>query len=322
MKYFLTILLSLSLWAAQAQHKKLVVAQDGSGDYTSVQEAIDAIPAFPVGGVEVFVKNGTYREKVVIPSWKTDIHLIGEDKHKTIIAWDDYSGKGDINTFTSYTVLVQGNGFRAENITFENTAGPVGQAVALHVEADRAVFRNCRIVGDQDTLYVGVGGSRQYFVDCYIEGTTDFIFGPATSVFERCTIQCKKNSYITAASTPEGQPFGFVFLNCTVTAADDKLKVYLGRPWRPFAQTVFLNTKLGQHIRPEGWHNWNKPEAEQTAFYAEYNSSGLGAMPEKRVAWAKQLTDKEAKRYTVETILAGKDNWKPTLKKASAASTK
>jgi pectinesterase len=313
MRVVLVIVCLLFNLVAAAQQKKLVVAQDGSGDYTSVQEAIDAIPAFPVGGVEVFVKNGTYREKVVIPSWKTDIRLIGEDKNKTIISWGDYSGKGDINTFTSYTVLVQGNGFRAENITFENTAGPVGQAVALHVEADRAVFRNCRIIGDQDTLYVGVGGSRQYFVDCYIEGTTDFIFGPATSVFERCTIQCKKNSYITAASTPEGQPFGFVFLNCTVTAADEKLQVYLGRPWRPFAQTVFLNTQLGKHIRPEGWHNWSKPEAEKTAYYAEYNSTGAGASPKTRVTWTKQLTAKEAKRYTLETILAGKDNWKPVL---------
>ncbi|MDX5417819.1 MAG: pectinesterase family protein [Hymenobacteraceae bacterium] len=322
MRYLLSIPFLLISLVALAQPKKLVVAQDGSGDYSSVQQAIDAIPAFPVGGVQVLVKNGTYREKVVIPSWKTDVTLIGEDKHRTIISWDDYSGKGDINTFTSYTVLVQGNGFRAENITFENTAGPVGQAVALHVEADRAVFRNCRIIGDQDTVYVGVGGSRQYFVDCYIEGTTDFIFGPATAVFERCTIQCKKNSYITAASTPEGQPFGLVFLNCTVTSAGEKLQVYLGRPWRPYAQTVFLNTQLGKHIRPAGWHNWNKPEAEQTAFYAEYNSSGPGAIPAERVKWSRQLTAKEAKRFTPETILAGKDNWKPELKAKSAAGTK
>ncbi len=313
MRILLAIACLFSALTALAQQKRLVVAQDGSGDYASVQQAIDAIPAFPVGGVEVFVKQGTYREKVVIPSWKTDIRLIGESKEKTIISWDDYSGKDGLNTFTSYTVLVQGNGFRAENITFENTAGPVGQAVALHVEADRAVFRNCRIVGDQDTLYCGVGGSRQYFVDCYIEGTTDFIFGPATAVFERCTIQCKKNSYITAASTPEGQPFGFVFMDCRITAADEKLQVYLGRPWRPFAQTVFLNTHMGRHIRAEGWHNWSKPEAEKTALYGEYNSSGPGASPKTRVAWAKQLTAKEAKSYTLETVLAGKDNWKPHL---------
>jgi pectinesterase len=322
MRLLLSIACLLISLAALAQPQRLVVAQDGSGDYTSVRQAIDAIPAFPVGGVEVFVRNGVYKEKVIVPSWKTDIRLVGESKEKTIIAWDDYSGKGDINTFTSYTVLVQGNGFRAENITFENTAGPVGQAVALHVEADRAVFRNCRIIGDQDTLYCGVGGSRQYFVDCYIEGTTDFIFGPATAVFERCIIQCKKNSYITAASTPKGQPFGFVFLNCTVTAADEKLQVYLGRPWRPFAQTVFLNTHLGKHIRPEGWHNWSKPEAEKTAFYAEFNSTGPGASPKTRVAWAKQLTAKEAKRYTLETVLAGTDNWRPETKAARAAGDK
>ncbi|GAB3198230.1 pectin methylesterase-like acyl-CoA thioesterase [Pontibacter aydingkolensis] len=194
MKSIITILvLFFSYFQLHAQPVKLVVAQDGSGDYTSVQAAVDAVPAFPVNGVEIFVKNGTYREKLIIPSWKTNINLIGESKENTIISWDDHSGKGDINTFTSYTVLVQGNNFRAENITFENTAGPgVGQAVALHVEADRCVFKNCRIIGDQDTLYAGVANSRQYYINCYIEGTTDFIFGPATAVFDNCTIHCKK----------------------------------------------------------------------------------------------------------------------------------
>ncbi|WP_018479496.1 pectinesterase family protein [Pontibacter roseus] len=289
----------------------MVVSQDGSGDYTSIQAAVDAVPAFPTERIEIHIRKGTYREKLIIPSWKTNLSFIGESKENTIISWDDYSGKGDINTFTSYTVLVQGNGFEAENITFQNTAGPVGQAVALHVEADRCVFRNCNIIGDQDTLYAGVANSRQYYVNCYIEGTTDFIFGPATAVFENCTIHCKKNSYITAASTPEGQPFGFVFLDCKVTASDEKLQVYLGRPWRPFAQTVFLNTTLGKHIRPEGWHNWNKPDAEKTAFYAEHKSKGPGAAPKSRVAWAKQLKAKEAKKYNPAAILAGTDNWKP-----------
>lgn len=296
---------------ATAQQKKLVVAQDGSGDYTTVQAAIDAIPAFPVEGVEVFVKNGTYREKVIIPSWKTNVSMVGESKENTIIIWNDYSGKGDINTFTSYTVLVQGNDFSAENITFENNAGRVGQAVALHVEADRAVFKNCRIIGDQDTLYAGVDNSRQYYYNCYIEGTTDFIFGPATAVFENCVIHCKKNSYITAASTPKGQPYGFVFLNCKVTASEEAQKVYLGRPWRPYAQTVFINTVLGEHIRPEGWHNWSKPDAEKTAFYAEHKSKGPGASVKTRVTWSKQLSAREVKKYKPAIILAGDDNWNP-----------
>lgn len=211
MKVLTALLFFLSILSVQAQQQRLVVALDGSGDYTSIQAAVDAVRAFPLERVEIFIRNGVYREKIVVPSWKTSISFIGESKENTIIRWDDYSGKGDINTFTSYTVLVQGNGFRAKNITFENTAGPVGQAVALHVEADRCVFENCNIIGNQDTLYAGVDNSRQYYKDCYIEGTTDFIFGPATVGFENCTIHCKKNSYNTAASTPQGQDFGFVF---------------------------------------------------------------------------------------------------------------
>jgi pectinesterase len=154
----------LLFWALtlQAQQEKLVVVQDGTGDYTTIQAAVDAIPAFPAGGVEVYIKKGTYREKIIIPSWKTNSSFIGEQKEQTIVSWDDYSGKGDINTFASYTALVQGNGFRAEKMTFENIAGPVGQAVALHVETDRCVFKNCRIIGNQDILYAGVDNSRQY----------------------------------------------------------------------------------------------------------------------------------------------------------------
>ncbi|MFC6998920.1 pectinesterase family protein [Rufibacter roseus] len=311
MKWLLLTVIGLCSFLAQAQQKMLVVAQDGSGDYTTIQSAVDAIPAFPENRIEIHIKNGTYREKLVISSWKTNVSFIGEDREKTVIVWDDYSGKGDINTFTSYTVLVQGNGFRAENITFLNNAGPVGQAVALHVEADRCVFKNCRIISDQDTLYAGVDNSRQYYLNCYIEGTTDFIFGPATAFFENCTVHSKKNSYITAASTPQGQPHGFVFLNCTFTSNEAATKVYLGRPWRPYAKTVYLHAKLGDHIRPEGWHNWKKPEAEKTTFYAEYKSTGLGANPKQRVAWSKQLKKKEAKAYTPEKVLAGDDNWKP-----------
>jgi pectinesterase len=310
-KWTAVVFLALVGFLAQAQQKKLVVAQDGSGDYTTIQTALDAIPAFPEERLEIHIKNGLYKEKLVISSWKTRISFIGEDRDKTIIVWDDYSGKGAINTFTSYTVLVQGNEFRAENITFENNAGPVGQAVALHVEADRCVFKNCRILGNQDTIYAGVDNSRQYYVNCYIEGTTDFIFGPATAVFENCTIHTKKNSYITAASTPQGQPHGFVFLNCKLTASPEATKVYLGRPWRPYAQTVFLNTQMGAFIRPEGWHNWKKPEAEKTTFYAEYKSKGPGAAPDKREPWSKQLTKKEAKKLTPEAVLAGQDKWNP-----------
>ncbi len=289
---------------------KIVVAADGSGDYTTVQEAINRTRHYADGRTFIYLKPGTYREKVEVFSWTPKVSLIGEDPRTTIITFDDYSGKGNINTFTSWTFKVMGNDFYAENITFENSAGPVGQAVALHVEADRCVFRNCRFVGNQDTIFTGGEASRQYFDHCYIEGTTDFIFGPATAVFDACQIHSKKNSYITAASTGKGKEFGYVFLSCNLTASPDATKVYLGRPWRSFARTVFIKCEMGAHIRPEGWHNWNKPDAEKTTCYAEYKSTGPGAAPEKRVHWSKQLDDRELTSYTVENILRGSDNWK------------
>jgi pectinesterase len=285
------------------QGKKVVVAQDGSADFVTIQAAVNSMPDHSQIRLTIEIKNGIYREKLVIPSWKTKITLVGEDKDKTIITWDDYSGKDKHNTFTSYTVLVQGNDFHADNVTFENSAGPaVAQAVALHVEADRCIFRNCRIIANQDTLYTGVDNSRQYYVDCYIEGTTDFIFGPATAVFSRCHIHGKKNSYITAASTPQHKDFGYVFMDCKITTSPETKRLYLGRPWRPFAKTVFLNCALSEGILPEGWHNWSKPDAEKTSFYAEYNSTGKGANKSARVPWSHQLTDKEAREYTLENI--------------------
>lgn len=305
---FLYFLFGSSLMLA-AQGKKVVVAADGSGDFTSIQAAVNAMPDHSILRLTIFVKNGVYQEKLVIPSWKTNITMIGEDNQKTIITWNDYSGKGNHNTFTSHSVLVQGNDFRAENITFENSAGTgVGQAVALHVEADRCVFLNCRMIANQDTLYTGVDNSRQYYVNCYIEGTTDFIFGPATAMFENCHIHGKKNSYITAASTPAHQRFGYVFKNCKITTSPETTKLYLGRPWRPYAKTVFLHCNLADSILPEGWHNWNKPDAEKTAFYAEYKSTGPGARSGQRVSWSHQLTDEQASEYTVENVFG---NWKP-----------
>lgn len=312
MRNILTILLLITSLSVLAQQKKITVAKDGSGDYSTIQEAVNASRAFPLERVEIFIKNGVYEEKLVIPSWNTDISLIGEDVDKTVITWNDHSGKGDINTFTSYTMKVEGNDFYAENLTIRNTAGrTAGQAVALHVEGDRAVFNNCKIIGDQDTLYAGVDNSRQYYKDCVIEGTTDFIFGPATAVFEDCLIICKKNSYITAASTTPSQDFGFVFLDCKITVTEQADKVYLGRPWRANAKTVFINTEMDVKVRPEGWHNWNKPEAEKTTFYAEYKSYGPGAKKEDRVSWSKQLSAEEVEKYTVQNILSGSDNWNP-----------
>jgi pectinesterase len=294
---------------------RLTVAADGSGEYRTIQEAVLAVRDFMQVSAVIFIKNGTYREKLLIPSQKTNITLLGESREGVVIAYGDYSGDADKHsTYTSSTVRVQGNDFTAENITFENTAGRVGQAVALHVEGDRATFRNCWMLGNQDTLFLALENSRQYYQNCYIEGTTDFIFGASTAVFEGCTIHSKTNSYITAASTWPRQPFGLVFLNCKLTAAPEATKVYLGRPWRPHARTVFLRTEMGAHIRPEGWENWGKASNEATAYYAEFGSTGPGASSQGRVKWVRQLTAKEARQYTLKTIFAGPIGWEPVRK--------
>lgn len=278
------------------------VAKDGSGDYKFIQDAIDAMRVFPLEPITLYIKNGVYNEKIELPANNTDVSFIGESVEKTIITFNDYSGRGKINTFTSYTAKISGNRFVAENITFVNAAGPVGQALALYVDADKAVFKNCRFLGHQDTIYVAGENARQYFIDCFIEGTTDFIFGPSTAVFQNCTIRAKSNSYITAANTTAGKKFGFVFLDCKIIADSAVTKLYMGRPWRAFSKTVFIRCKMPEQIASEGWNNWGNPENEKTVFYAEYKNTGTGADYSQRVAWAKQLTEKEAKDYSVENI--------------------
>jgi len=300
-----------------AAEKKIVdyitVAQDGSGDFTKIQDAIYATPAFPYDKVTIFIKNGIYNEKVRIPEWNTNVFLKGESKENTIITFDDNFSKialGRNSTFYTYTLLVEGDDFTASNLTIKNTSGEHGQAIALSVVANRAKIINCNLLGNQDTLYLSGKEAKQYFKDCYIEGTTDFIFGGATALFENCTIHSIKSSYITAASTPEGTSFGFVFKNCKLTASPEAKEVYLGRPWRIYAKTVFINCEMGKQIKPEGWENWSKPEAEKKAFYAEYNCSGEGFQPSKRVKWSYQLSKKEATQYSIENILKDKiANW-------------
>lgn len=295
----------------------MVVAYDGSGDYKTVQEAINAVPDFRSKETRIFIKNGTYKEKLILPASKNNVTFIGEDAKSTVLTFDDYAQKlnkfgEEIGTTGSSSFFIFGNDFTAKNITFENSAGPVGQAVAVRVNGDRIIFENCRFLGNQDTLYPNGKDSRQYYKNCYIEGTTDFIFGWSTAVFENCEIFSKEGGhYITAASTEKESPFGFVFINCKLTGDAPARDVYLGRPWRDYAQTVFINTKMGDHIKKEGWHNWSKPTAEKTAFYAEHNSSGPGAAPKERVKWSKQLSVKEAQKYTAENILKGEDNWNP-----------
>lgn len=285
---------------------EIVVAQDGSGDFETIQKAIDATKAFPDKRITIFIKNGIYREKVRIPSWNTQLSLIGEDAEKTIITFDDYFDKinrGRNSTFFTYTLLVEADDFYAENLTIENSAGPVGQAVALHVEGNRCVLKNCRILGNQDTLYLSGENSSQFFSGCFIEGTTDFIFGSATAVFSQCTIVSKKDSYITAANTDEGKEFGFVFIDCDLKAIDGVGQVYLGRPWRPYAKTVFMQCRLAAHIVPEGWKEWSNAENKTTTFYAEYMNTGAGADISKRVSWSQQLADEEVQKYTMQNIL-------------------
>lgn len=301
--------------AAHATETTLVVASDGSGQYTKVQDAVMAIPdGRRDSPVVIHVKPGTYKELVYVQREKRFFRLVGDDAKSTVLTYDlnakilDKDGK-PIGTFRTPSTLIDADDFTAENITFENSAGPVGQALAIRVDGDCAVFRNCRFLGWQDTMLLNRG--RQYFDHCYIEGHVDFIFGGATAYFDHCHIQCLKNGYITAASTPDSEPYGFVFSNCKITAASPDVRTYLGRPWRAFAAVTFLNTEMSDCVWPAGWHNWDHPEREQTARYAEYHSTGPGANPAERVKWARELSEEQARAITAPKVLAGHDDWNP-----------
>lgn len=295
-------------------HYDLVVAKDGSGDFFTVQEAINAVPDYRKNArTTILIKEGSYKEKVIIPASKNAVSLIGQGEVK--ITYDDYASKPNIfgenkGTSGSSSCYIYAPDFYAENITFENTSGPVGQAVACFVSADRAYFKKCRFLGFQDTLYTYGKGCRQYYDECYIKGTVDFIFGWSTAVFNRCHIHSIGNGYITAPSTDKGQKYGYVFYNCEITANSDVDKVYLSRPWRPYAQAVFIQCNMGKHILPEGWDNWRNKNNEKTVFYAEYKSKGEGANPGKRVAYSKQLKNTEG--YSIEEVLSGNDGWNPS----------
>lgn len=309
MKKILLIFLLLLAGNVYAVKYDLVVAKDGSGNFTSIQAAISSIRDFrPEGRTVIFIKNGVYKEKVVLPTQKTEITLIGEDRDSTILTWDDHANINKMGTFKTYTFLIQGNDIVLENLTIENNAPRLGQAVALHVEGDRVAFFNCRFLGNQDTVYLGREGCRNYFSGCYIEGTTDFIFGASTAWFEGCTIRGKVNSYLTAASTPKNSAYGFVFNKCTIETADSVNSVYLGRPWRSYAYTLFKDCQMIGKIRPEGWSNWSNAKNEQTARYAEYHNSGPGSNVSKRVSWSRQLTKKEASKVELKTVFR---NWNP-----------
>ena len=315
--------------------KTIYVNQDGTKDATTIKEAFALALQIPAEyAVEIQIGAGTYKEKLDLE--RNNVTLLGEDAETTVLTFDDYGlfmmpdgiKRG---TFRSYTIFVHGDNFAAKNLTFANTAGfgpKVGQAVAVYADGARMTFENCRFLGRQDTLFTaplpptviewgGFRGPREnaprdngihYYKNCYIEGDVDFIFGGATAYFEECQIHSlTRNSdpdgYITAASTPEGQPYGYVFDHCRFTSDCAPETVYLGRPWRNFAKTVILHSELGAHIKKEGWHDWNKEEAKEQAYYAEYENYGPGASPETRVSWSHQLTKEEASAYTKENIL-------------------
>ena len=314
MRKVLGLLLLLSVvsaaWAQERQDT-IVVSRDGTGNFRTLQEAIESARAFMDYTVTIYVKNGVYKEKVIVPSWVENIDIIGEDRDKTIITYDDHANINKMGTFRTYTVKVEGSDITFKNLTIENNAAQLGQAVALHTEGDRLKFINCRILGNQDTIYTGAKFTRLSFKDSSIDGTTDFIFGPSTALFEDCIIHSKRNSYVTAASTPKEAKYGYVFKHCKLTAEPGVDKVYLGRPWRPYAYTLFIECELGKHIVLAGWHNWGKQSNEETARYMEYKNTGEGANASERVAWSKQLTKKEAEAVTVDAIFGTQSNWNP-----------
>jgi pectinesterase len=297
-----------------AQPVKKIVDANGKGNFKTIQAAFDDIPLNNKRPVTVYIRNGIYKEKLHLDSSKNFVTVIGEDKFNTILTYDDHTGKlspkGDtINTRTSWSFMIRADNFTAKNITFQNDAGfNAGQAVAVESDGDKAIFKNCRFIGNQDVLFTNSDRSRQYYENCYIEGTTDFIFGSSTVWFEQCHIHSKKNSHVTAASTPKEHAFGYVFNDCILTGDTSLHSVSLGRPWRPYASVTYIHCFIGEHIKPEGWSNWNNTDNYKTTRYSEYKNYGASADPSKRISWSKQLTGEEVKKYTLKNVFG---NWDP-----------
>jgi pectinesterase len=298
-----------------AAQTNLVVAADGSGQFKTVQEAVLSAPAGSRNHPAVIhIKPGTYKELVYVQREKSFVKLVGDDPGKTILTYNLQANlpgpdSKSIGTFRTPSTTIDADDFTAENLTFENSAGAGGQALAIRVDGDRATFRNCRFLGWQDTILLNRG--RHYFENCFIAGHVDFIFGAATAWFEKCAIHCLGDGYITAASTPADRPFGFVFSNCKITGDKPEARACLGRPWRNYASTIFLNTEMSGVVRPEGWNDWKKTETHETARYAEFGSTGPGGNSKQRVDWSKQLTKAEAAAITPEKVLGGADGWNP-----------
>ena len=315
-------------------HYDIVVDKKGFGDYFTIQEAINAVPDYSHEKITtILVREGIYKEMVTIPHNKFRIKISGQGADKTVLTYDKYAEKlwpdsdFKMGTSGSATIYMHSSYVTIEDMTIENSAGEgkeIGQAVAVFTDGDFIFFHRCRLIGNQDTLYTygryGKDGGikRNYFLDCYIEGTTDFIFGPSIAYFENCTLHSKKNSYVTAASTLKGEKYGYVFKKCRLTAAEGIDKCYLGRPWGAYAKTVFIRCYLGSHILPAGWHDWEKsgkPDTKKNSYYAEYKNFGPGAAGKKeRVKWSRQLTEKQAAEYTFEKVMYQKNDgivWDP-----------
>lgn len=290
---------------------RVVVARDGSGNFTTIQRAIDHAPPEGNGRLIIAIRPGVYRQRLVVPQDRPRVTFLGlgKDPSDVVITYN-MSAKEAGSTFVSSTVNVQGTEFQARNVTFENTYGSGSQAVALSIHSDRASFHHCRFIGWQDTLYAAYG--RQYYDHCFIEGAVDFIFGNAAAVFDHCVIESAGNGYITAQSRviPNG-PTGYVFYHCRLIAKNPGVRAYLGRPWRQYSRVVYINCWMGSQIRPSGWNNWDNPANEKTAWYAEYGSTGPGARPQDRVKWERKLSASEVKQFLPDNFLRGSDSWRP-----------
>lgn len=305
----------------------------GGGDFRTIQACFDALPSKPAAWRTVVIMPGTYREKVTLDVYKDKVRIVAGGTEPVRIVWNDYSGKVvdgyEMTTYDSYTMSLQADDVCMNGIIVENDAGRVGQAVALETRGDRIRLFACTLLGDQDTFFTRGYVSRVYLSCCYIEGTTDFIFGPSIVLFDDCHIHCKADSFITAASTTERNRYGYVFRDCGVTVAEGVTKVYLGRPWKSTARTVWLACDLPAAIRSEGWRDWHDAARKGDVYYAEWRCTGPGADRTGRVGWSRALTDAEAAEYTPQRIFAKKTgseqfrtDWDPTLSPCGAETDK
>lgn len=312
MKYLLAILVwVVSFGTAAAREAVYTVDCNGGGDFLTVQACFDALPSKPTKWRTVRILPGTYREKVTLDVYKDRVRIVGVGGASAVrIVWNDYSGKVvdgyEMSTYDTWTLSLQADDVLLEGVTVENDAGRVGQAVALETRGDRIRIDRCRLVGDQDTFFTKGYVSRVWVTDTWIEGTTDFIFGPSIVLFDRCRIHGKADSFLTAASTTERNLYGYVFRDCRVTTDPAVKRLYLGRPWKSTARTVWIRCELPAAIRPEGWRDWHDAARRGAVYYAEYRCTGPGADRSARVDWSRELSDEEAACYTPERIFAKK----------------